>query len=49
MMVGIWIEEMNNPLIAMLRENKSLGFMTRSNTNQAVQQKKIVRGLKFRI
>ena len=30
-------------------ENVSLGFLTRSNTNQAVQSPKTVRGLKFRI
>ena len=31
----------------MLRENLSLGFPTRSDTNQAVQPQKIARGLKF--
>ena len=32
---------------AFLRENRSLGFPTRSDTNQAVQQQKMARGLKF--
>ena len=33
----------------MLWENRSTGFPTRRDTNQAVQQQKIARGLKFRI
>ena len=32
-----------------MRENRSLGFPTRSDTNQAVQPQKMARGLKFRI
>ena len=34
---------------ASLWENRSLGFPTRSDTNQAVQLQKMARGLKFRI
>ena len=34
---------------ASLRENLSSGFLTRSDTNRAVQLKKMARGLKFRI
>ena len=31
-----------------MRENLSLGFLTGSDTNQAVQPQKMARGLKFR-
>ena len=34
---------------ASLRENRSSGFPTGSDTNRAVQPQKIARGLKFRI
>ena len=34
---------------AMLQENLSSGFPTRSDTNQAVQPQKMARGLKFQI
>ena len=34
---------------AVLRENLSSGFPTRSDTNQAVQSQQMARGLKFRI
>ena len=33
----------------MTRENLSLGFLTRSDTNQAVQPHKMARGSKFQI
>ena len=34
---------------AALRENLSSGFLTRSDTNRAVQPQNMSRGLKFRI
>ena len=36
-------------ILASLRENRSSGFPTRSDTSQAVQPQKMARGLKFRI
>ena len=41
--------EKSSHMYMSLVENRSSGFPTRSDTNQAVQQQKIVRGLKFRI
>ena len=35
-------------ICAVLQENLSLGFLTRSDTNRAVQLHKIARGLKIR-
>ena len=35
--------------LAMSRENLSLGFMTKSDANQAVQPQKMDRGLKSQI
>ena len=34
---------------AMSQENLPLGFLTRSDTNRAVQPQKMARGLKFRM